>query len=86
MNSAFFKRQRTAGEQLKLQENFTPTAVFFNTKEEKEEEDDVDLVFVFLHFISLAKLGFVSSDVRGLFSPRVKVSRVACLVRWREEE
>lgn len=60
---------------MKLQENFTPT---FTQKKKK-------WIMWFLHFISLAKFGFVSCNVKSLFSTRSqKASSVACLVSSRE--
>lgn len=46
------EQQRAAGEKLKQHENFTPTVLYFYTKEEEEEVDFGGG----LHFMSLVKL------------------------------
>lgn len=59
MNSAFFKRRRTAGRAAETPGELHTYCNVLNTKEvEEEEEEDVDLVFFFfaLHFLGEARL------------------------------
>lgn len=50
MISTFFQTEWTAGEQLKLKDNFTPTVLYFYTKEEGDGGFCECFYFIFILF------------------------------------